>query len=109
LSENVAPGGAKPVEDRVHKFWVFLLAAIAFASGIATLAYSGVTGSFASFRIACQLLNTAEAARALDRTQRADVVDRVISAIATSASGPDPQGIALVRQLKTGCPSLPSW
>ena len=93
----------------MHKFWVFLLAAIAFASGIATLAYSGVTGSFASFRIACQLLNTAEAARALDRTQRADVVDRVISAIATSVSGPDPQGIALVRQLKTGCPSLPSW
>ena len=93
----------------MHKFWVFLLAAIAFASEIATLAYSGVTGSFASFRIACQLLNTAEAARALDRTQRADVVDRVIGEMRKSGSDPNPQGVELVAQLKTGCPKLPPW
>ena len=94
----------------MRKFWVFLLAAIAFASGtIASLAYTGMTGSFASFRIACELLNTAEAAGMLGRAQRADVVDRVIREMRKSASGPDPKGLELVGQLKTGCANLPGW
>jgi hypothetical protein len=94
----------------MRKFWVFLFAAIAFASGaIATLAYSGVTGSFASFRIACELLDTAETAGMLEKAQRAKVVDGVVTEMQKSASGPDPQGVELIRQLKTGCPNLPSW
>jgi hypothetical protein len=98
------------LEDHVRKFWVFLLAAIAFVSGaFATLAYSGMAGSFASFRIACELLNTAEAAGMLKREQRADVVDRVIGEMRKSGSDPNPQGVELVAQLKTGCPKLPPW
>lgn len=94
----------------MRKFWVFLLAAIAFALGtFATLAYSGTAGSLASFRIACELLDTAEAAGMLERAQRAVVVDRVIREMRKSASDPDPQGIQLIGQLKTGCLNLPSW
>ena len=98
------------MEDHVRKFWVFLLAAIAFASGaIATLAYSGAAGSFASFRIACELLNSAQAAGMLEKAQRADVVDRVIGEMRKSGSDPNPRGVELVGQLKMGCPNLPSW
>jgi hypothetical protein len=84
----------------MRNFWVFLFAAIAFAAGaITTLAYSGVTGSFASFRIACELLDTAETAGMLEKAQRAKVVDGVVTEMQKSASGPDPQGVELIRQL----------
>jgi hypothetical protein len=106
----VASPWVELLEDHVRKLWVFLLAAIAFASGaFATLIYSGVAGSFASFTIACELLNTAEASGMLQRAQRTNVVDRVILEMRKSGSDPDPRGVELVGQLKVGCPNLPSW
>ena len=89
----------------MRKFWVFLLAAIAFVSGaFATLAYSGAAGSFASFRIACELLNSAQAAGMLEKAQRADVVDRVIGEMRKSGSDPNPKGVELVGAIEDGLP-----
>jgi hypothetical protein len=94
----------------MRRLWVFLLGTIAFSAGaFVGIAYSGGTGSFASFRVACELLNSAEGAGMLDRAQRVDVVDRVVWEMRKSVSGVDPRGIEVVGQLKTGCPSLPSW
>src|SRR5262245_41291330 len=94
----------------MRKIWVFLLATMTFVvGGVGGLAYSGVKGSFASFRIACELLNTAEGTGALDKGQRADVVDRIARDMRQSSSKGEPQGIDLVEQLKTGCPKLPTW
>lgn len=94
----------------MRKIWVFLLVAIALAVGaFGGLAYSGVKGSFASFRIACELLNTAEGTGMLDKGQRADVVDRVVREMRKSAPSRELEGIGLVEQLKTGCPNLPNW
>jgi hypothetical protein len=89
---------------------VFLLATIAFVVGaVGGLAYTAAKGSFASFRIGCELLNTAEGAGMLDKGRRADVVERVIREMRKSASSGELQGIGLVARLKTGCPDLPKW
>jgi hypothetical protein len=94
----------------MRKIWVFLLATIAAAVGaFGGLAYTGAKGSLASFRIGCELLNTAEGASVLDKGQRADVVDRVIREMQKTASSGELQGVDLVEQLKTGCPNLPKW
>ena len=82
MFQDVVPSsafGTKLVEDQMRRLWVFLLATIAFSAGaFVGIAYSGGTGSFASFRVACELLNSAEAAGMLGRAQRADLVDRVV-------------------------------
>lgn len=94
----------------MRKIWVFLLAAIAFASSaVATLTYSVVTGSFASFRIGCELLSTAESAGLLERAQRTEVVDRVLREMRKSGSGAHPRGEEYIGQMRTGCSSPLNW
>jgi hypothetical protein len=96
----------------MRKLWVFLLAAVAFGAGVfAGLAYVGATGSLAGFRVACELLNTAEGAGLLEKAQRADVVERVVREMqrATSDTPRHLKGIELFEQFKTGCPNLPNW
>ena len=82
----------------MRKIWVFLLAIVAFGIGaFGAAAYSGAVGSFASVRIACELLNTAEANGILVPQQRADVIDRTI------------RELQFIEPFKTGCPAVPGF
>ena len=91
----------------MRKIWVFLLAAIALILGAGgTLVYGGISGSFGGIRIACEVLDTAESSDTFDKTQRADVVERVVRQMRKSAPGTDPKAVEMIGQLKTGCPNL---
>ena len=94
----------------MRKIWVFLLAAIALVlGGFGTFVYGGISGSFAGIRIACEVLDTAEGSGILDKTQRADVVERFVQQMRKSKSSPDAQSLKtleLFEQMKTGCPKL---
>jgi len=93
----------------MRKIWVFLLAIVAFGIGaLGATAYSGAVGSFASVRIACELLNTAEANGMLAPQQRADVIDRTIRELHKGARV-DTEVTQFVGQFKTGCPAVPGF
>jgi hypothetical protein len=90
----------------MRKIWVFLLAAVALVvGGFGALVYGGFSGSFAGIRIGCELLETAEGSSILDKTQRADVVERVLQAMRKGA-GTDSKAVQLLEEMKTGCPKL---
>jgi len=91
----------------MRKIWVFLLAAVALlVGGFGAVVYGGISASFAGFRIGCELLETAEGSSILDRTQRADIVERVVQAMRKDAPGTASKGVELLEQMKTGCPKL---
>ena len=93
----------------MRKIWVFLLAIVAFGIGaFGAAAYSGAVGSFASVRIACELLNTAEANGILVPQQRADVIDRTIREL-RKGSRVDTELTQFIEQFKTGCPAVPGF
>ena len=90
----------------MRKVWVFLLAAVALVlGGFGAMVYGGIAGSFGGIRIACGLLETAESAAMLDKTQRADVVERVLQTMRKGA-GTDSKSVQFLEQMKTGCPTL---
>lgn len=93
----------------MRKLWVFLLAVPAFLVGaFATIAYQGAVGSLESFRIACELLNTAESAGLLARAQRVDVVESTAKQLRKAAPATDENAMRILEQFKTGCPALPA-
>jgi hypothetical protein len=89
----------------MRKIWVVLLAAVAFVlGGFGAALYGGISASFAGIRIGCVLLETAEGSSILDRTQRADVVERMVRAM-RQTPGTDAKGVQFLEQMKTGCPT----
>ena len=73
-----------------------------------TMGQFGHSVSKTSIRIGCEVLETAEASKLLDRRQRNDVVERVQLLLTTHTDNPDKNTVALIgQQLKPGC--LISW
>lgn len=92
----------------MKKTWVVLLSALAFGAGaFGTMAYIGAEGSTTSFRIACELLNTAEVSNILTTRQRADIVDKVLRQLQPPSGERDVRIDQFGERMKSGCPNLP--
>jgi hypothetical protein len=88
----------------MRKIWVFLLAAAAFAVGaVGAMGFIGYSGSLTGMRIACELLDTAEAKNIFTRQQRTDVVERVEQTM-RKYSPSDKAGAESFGQMMKGCP-----
>jgi len=93
----------------MRKLWVFLIAVPVFVVGaFLAVAYQGAVGSFASFRIACEVLNAGEAAGLMTRTQRADVVGRSIRTMQKATPRNGEAASHMLEEFKTGCPVVPN-
>jgi len=86
------------LDKAMRKTWVFLLAALAFAAGaFGTMAYVDRTSKAAGMHNACEMLNRAEASKALTRQQRNDIVEHVQLRQNTDDG-------SLIRKFKSRCP-----